>query len=152
MTRQRLQKAADPHAATLPAPPPDGRQDGPVLLRRERFWLPGRLPGLNDLLFTDVRSAIRTRRAPHAAIALLAQAARIRPFDGPVRVTCEWHEPNKRRDPDGIVGGGTKCLLDGLVNAGVLKGDGWRHIAALTHTWRVAKEPGVWVTLEEVGS
>jgi hypothetical protein len=43
-------------------------------------------------------------------------------------------------------------LLDGLVNAGVLKGDGWRHIAALTHTWCVAKEPGVWVTLEEVGS
>jgi hypothetical protein len=34
-------------------------------------------------------------------------------------------EPNRKRDPDNIVAGGTKLLLDSLVGAGVLRGDGW---------------------------
>jgi hypothetical protein len=118
--------------------------------RVERFWLPGRLPGLNDLLFTSVGARIRHQKGPKAAVSLLVAVQRIKPFERPVRLSFEWHEPNMRRDPDGFCAGGAKVAIDALVSAGTLKGDGWRYIAALTHTWRVAKEPGVWVTLEEV--
>lgn len=37
----------------------------------------------------------------------------------------------RRRDPDGIVGA-LKPIIDGLVDAGVLADDSWRHVASVT--------------------
>lgn len=131
----------DAFAPTVPAP----------AMRTVRLWLPGRLPGLNDLLFTNVGARIKHQNGPKQAVALLVQAQRVTPFERPVRLTFEWREPNKRRDPDGICAGGAKVTIDALKTAGVLPNDGWKNIAAIAHTWRVdAKAPGVMVTIEEV--
>lgn len=46
-------------------------------------------------------------------------------LQGPGFLTMLYCEPTRKRDPDNIVGGGTKLLLDSLVGAGVLRGDGW---------------------------
>jgi hypothetical protein len=108
------------------------------------------LPALNDLLFTNVKARIKHQKGPKQAVALLVQAQRIKPFGGPVALSFEWREPNRRRDPDGICAGGAKVLIDALKTAGVLANDGWRNIASIRHTWLVDKtNPGVWVTLEE---
>jgi hypothetical protein len=70
------------------------------------------------------------------------------PFEGPARLRFEWRERDRRRDPDGVSAGGKKLVLDGLVMAKVLAGDGWKHIAGWEDSWSVdADQPGVMVTI-----
>lgn len=64
-------------------------------------------------------------------------------------VHFELVEQNTRRDPDNIASGAAKLVLDGLVKAGVLEGDGWKHIAGLSFSWRVGSPVGVRVILTE---
>lgn len=121
------------------------------MARVERVWLPGRLPGLNDLMFTNVGARIKHQRGPKQAVKLLVQTQRIQPFTTPVALSFEWREPNRKRDPDGFCAGGAKVVIDALKTAGVIENDGWKHIARIRHEWRVdAEKPGVLVTIEEV--
>lgn len=39
-----------------------------------------------------------------------------------------YFEKNRKRDPDNIIGGGQKIIIDALVDAGILEDDGWRCI------------------------
>jgi len=39
-----------------------------------------------------------------------------------------WFEPDRKRDPDNVRAGGTKLILDALVLAGVITGDGARTV------------------------
>jgi len=61
---------------------------------------------------------------------------RTRPIAAPVHVHIIYCEPDARRDHDNIDAGGRKLLLDGLVLAGVLAGDGPRHVRDLLATFR----------------
>lgn len=73
----------------------------------------------------------------------------VKPFAGPVFITFRWQEKTRRRDPDNFAAG-KKFVLDGLVDAGVLVGDGWGHVAGWLDEWNVVKEkPGVLVILED---
>lgn len=93
------------------------------------------------------RQYAAVKRQWHATVALLAQVARTPSFEA-AHVRFEWVEPNRRRDPSNVCGGGTKILLDALQHAGVLKNDGWKQVLSLSHRWRVdAANPGVLVTL-----
>lgn len=61
-----------------------------------------------------------------------------------------WFCKNKRKDPDNIAAG-IKFVLDGLVEAGVLPGDGWRYLGdcQIIHDWAVDKDrPRVEVTIK----
>jgi hypothetical protein len=88
------------------------------------------MPGLNDLL--AAKSSIQgkwnsynqIKAQWYGQIKLLAQARGIEP-QGPGMATMLYIEPHRQRDPDNVVGAGTKLLLDSLVSAGVLPGDGW---------------------------
>jgi len=63
-----------------------------------------------------------------------------------------WHEPNRRRDLDNIASA-HKYVQDALVKAGVLQGDGWRHVAGFSDSFEVDKRnPRIEVKLEEVRS
>lgn len=46
----------------------------------------------------------------------------------PVKVIIHWHCKSQRTDPDNIAFA-VKFILDGLVKAGVLGGDTWRHVS-----------------------
>lgn len=46
----------------------------------------------------------------------------------PVYITCIWHVPNKKKDPDNIVFA-KKFILDGMVGAGLLPDDSMKYIA-----------------------
>ena len=52
-------------------------------------------------------------------------------FTGPVTIGFRYFEADKRRDPDNIEAC-RKFILDALVKAEVLAGDGWKHLAMPT--------------------
>jgi hypothetical protein len=115
-----------------------------------RITVPGEMPGMNEIVAEAKRhfgsysemKALYTGAVRYAAHGLPRVC-------GPAVVTCHWYVRNRRRDPDNI-SSGTKFLLDGLVTAGVLEGDGWKHIAGISHTFAVDRErPRVEVDIEE---
>jgi hypothetical protein len=52
----------------------------------------------------------------------------------PVHMTYTWHRKNKRTDPSNVAWG-TKYVEDALQRAGVLRNDGPREIASITHQY-----------------
>ena len=121
------------------------------------LWIDGPLPGQNEII--AAAKAGRGRFNGYARLKAqwsgdvwkLARAARLKPWDkgasGPAAISFIWRERSRRRDFDNIAAG-AKFVLDGLVKAGVLGGDGWSHVWSIEHLFQVdAKRPGVMVRL-----
>lgn len=119
-----------------------------------KLVIPGQLPGLNDYI-----GALDKSRHAGAALKKSAQRtvewcakSQLRKFrpTGPVVMKYTWYEPNKRRDKDNISSFGRKIIQDGLVKAGVLENDGWKHIEGFSDRFRVdEKRPRVEVEIVE---
>jgi hypothetical protein len=127
-------------------------------MRREavRLWIHGPLPGLNELIAAAKGSGgrgagyARIKRQWTDTVWALAKAARLDklgPYDEAVTFDFDWVERDKRRDPDNVAAGGRKLILDGLVTAGVLAGDGWKHVYGWADRFSVGTIPGVGVTI-----
>lgn len=114
------------------------------------LWIPHRAPNLNDLIRASERHhhAYDKLKKQWAELVLVSCCGFGDPL-GRCSVHFELVEQNTRRDPDNIASGTAKLVLDGLVKAGVLEGDGWRHIAGLSFSWRVGSPVGVRVVLTE---
>lgn len=117
------------------------------------FHIPGRLPGLNDVVPKmdrgfRAKAYTREKRAWTETVSLLAKARKI-PTLGRVRVHCIWREANRRRDPDNIASA-KKHIMDGLVAAHVLPNDGWQNVAGFSDDFLIGGAIGVEVTLTEV--
>ena len=118
-----------------------------------RLFVPGPLPGMNDIIAAAkgargtgrVYSALKKRW--NELVAALARAHQAPGFAGPVMIRFQWQEARRNRDPDNVAAA-KKFVLDGLVAAGVLEGDGWRHVAGFTDSWAIGR-PGVEVTITE---
>lgn len=81
-------------------------------------------------------------------VAIERAAQRVKPLPGRVRVTIMCCLPDRReRDPDNLL----KGLMDSMVHAGILAGDSFKHIQALTVEDSGAMEKGgkVMVRIEE---
>ena len=123
-----------------------------------RFWIPGPLPGMNDMTAKRGRGRgfayAKAKEKWTNDIALLALAAHVPHFNR-VHISYRWVEPNKKRDPSNVAAGGRKVVEDGLVRAKVLENDGWKQMAGPGAGWsadfEVGPRPGVEVTIEEVG-
>jgi hypothetical protein len=122
-----------------------------VILDAQTLWVPGPLPGMNEILKlaggaggTKAHYA-RVKRDMTALVRNLAVRGRLRPV-ARAALSFRWQEAARRRDPDNVVAG-RKFIMDGLVAAGVLPGDGWDHVAAFTDEWVVAARHGVLVTI-----
>ena len=69
---------------------------------------------------------------------------------GKYNVSVHWTVPNNKKDSDNIFFG-VKAILDGIVEAKVLKGDGRKYIQNITHTIETVKDKYlVLVTLNKV--
>lgn len=117
--------------------------------------IPGKLPGLNDYI-----AAERTNRHKGAKMkadsgrrvedAILECMSDVR-IEKPVEMHYTWYEPNKRRDHDNVSSFGRKVIQDALVNAAVLKDDGWKHVVGFSDRFEVDKEnPRIEVLIKEV--
>ena len=119
----------------------------------QSLWVPGKLPGLNELIAAAKgaggtgRAYSRLKRQWTDTIVLLARAAKLRPVGGPCYLRFVWCEENRRRDPDNVAAGGRKLILDSLVTAGVLAGDGWAHVHGWTDSFGAGGAVGVRVEI-----
>jgi hypothetical protein len=125
-----------------------------------QLWVEGPLPGMNEIVEAAKGAGgvgkhyANLKKAWTDTVWALALQARLPKFPGRVVLRFEWFEADKRRDPDNFAAA-KKFLLDGLVKAGVLKGDDWRYIESFSDYWRVwtsvpmCRGPGVQVTIEE---
>lgn len=112
---------------------------------------PAPMPGANEIIAASKSHYARyasMKRTHTDAVAWAARAARV-PAMQRATVHCRWIEPHRRRDPDNITGA-VKFVLDGLVTAGVLPNDGWRHVAGIGHSFGVDRDnPRVEITVIE---
>lgn len=71
-------------------------------------------------------------------------------FSGKVWLAFHWQVKTKRRDPADNTPAAAKFVLDGLVNAGILKDDsGFIIQPPVVHTWEQAKTEGLTLTISD---
>lgn len=103
------------------------------------LWLAGRLPGLNELLDGKAQhgkwNAYNAQKGKLAQQIGLVAMSRGLALQSPCYVSMLVQEPNRKRDPDNILGGAFKIILDALTACGVLAGDGWSEILGLAGHW-----------------
>ncbi len=103
------------------------------------LWIAGRLPGLNEMLAGNRASGRwnsynEVKCMWYGQIKLLALARGLT-MQVPGQATLLFCEPNRKRDPDNVVAGGAKILLDSLVGCEVLPGDDWTAVLGLHGFW-----------------
>lgn len=101
----------------------------------------GRFPSLNDYIAAERRNrhiAAKMKREETKRVSDIAAYLDMT-FEKPVHVYFTWAEPNKRRDIDNIAFA-HKFILDGLVDAGVLKGDSQKYVTGFVDRFRVDKD------------
>ena len=115
------------------------------------FTIYGQLPGLNEYTAanrTHPKAGWRCKKVAETQIAWALKMAHLKPFNGPVFVSFEWHEPDYRRDVDNVAFA-KKFILDALVNGAVLAGDGRKHVVGFSDGFHLdRRNPRVVVTIE----
>ncbi len=139
------------------------------------FFVPGKVPSLNDLLDARgenapvVRSIImrhlpkkgKGRGARHDAYNDIKQDWKrrtVKAISAPfVRVKAAYFgyvvvEQELRRDPSNICASAIKFIEDGIVEAGVMPNDGWQNVLGIRVHWlhRKTREPGIYVVMSDV--
>ena len=115
--------------------------------------IPGTFPDFNKIIKAAKQG--RGEYQPYALMKdeytqIVAWCATRLPKYGRVDITITWWEPNRKRDPDGIMAG-TKFIMDGLVQAGTIKNDSQRYVRSITHRFGVDQgNPRVEIEVEEV--
>ena len=61
------------------------------------------------------------------------------PITTRLHLSLNWFVKDKRKDPDNCYFA-VKYILDGMVDGGLLEGDGFKHISSIVHTIEVDKE------------
>lgn len=150
----------------------DARGLVPVI--HNAFWIPGKVPSLNELLDAKsknqpiLRSIIMRQKpgkrntggARYSLYNDIKQdwkqrtiAAIGAPF---VRVPRAYFgylivEETLKRDPSNICSAAVKFIEDGLVEAGVIPNDGWDQVLGIRVAWihRKGREPGVYVVMSD---
>ena len=117
-----------------------------------KFTIPGRLPSMNEIV-----SASKSHYMQYATmkkdntnlVSMIAKSSVKRQLDK-IDIEINWICKNRRMDKDNIIAG-TKFILDGLVNAGIIKNDGWSEIGDINHKFDVdKKDPRIEVKLKEI--
>ena len=114
-----------------------------------KIVIPGRLPGLNELINESRRNRYAGNTMKRDAEFLVKLVARKLPtLKPPCDFVFDWVEKDKRRDKDNISSGGRKIIFDSLVKLGKLENDGWGQIGNYADRFHVdKKEPRVVVTI-----
>lgn len=103
----------------------------------------GQLPNLNDYTkacrANKFNGAKMKQESERIITAYIMQQLKGVGFNGAVKLSFRWYEPNKRRDLDNICFA-KKFILDALVKSGVIKTDGWQGVAGFTDEFFTDKE------------
>lgn len=118
------------------------------MVRLQRLELPP-LPRLNQIIEDNRVYSTQGKRRIYRyakvkakwaqAIKLKAHEQSFQPIEEAAFFTLLCFEKNRMYDPDNIVSGAWKILLDGLKVSGLIQGDGWKHVRGLAAYWDVHK-------------
>ena len=106
------------------------------------------LPGLNKIIKVargnKYASAKQKKKYTHMVeMELIAQdCIPDKPFSM-IDIEFIWTEKGRSRDPDNIRAGGTKFVLDAMVNRGIIPDDSMKYIKGSKDTFMKGKERGV---------
>ena len=119
------------------------------------FTIPGRLPGMNEILkaykgvawFAGARQKKKFTEVCSRSIV----AARIPAFTRPVIVTFRWIEPDRRRDRDNIQAG-AKFIMDAIKQTRRIQNDTRKWVLEVRHLIPDPdkENPRIEVEIEEV--
>lgn len=118
----------------------------------QTLWVPGVLPCLTDIVEGSTRSpytwsSMKKRHGRDVSLHALSQ--KIQPF-GPAHFVVVLVEPNRKRDPDNVLGGALKIIFDALRFSKLMQNDGWKHVLSIAPTWELDRiRPGVRLTIRE---
>lgn len=113
--------------------------------------IPIRLPGLNEYTRENRRNKFAGAKMKAEIESQIIHYIRIQKPKSHerVRLVFRWREPNSKRDLDNIAFA-KKFLLDAMVHAGVIPGDGWKYVTGFEDHFEVSKQPGVRIEITEV--
>lgn len=117
-----------------------------------KFTIPGELPTLNEIIAASKKGRggyqpyAEMKRENDLQVALSARSVK-RSFEK-IDLKITWYCKNKRKDKDNIMAG-TKFILDGIVQAGLIPNDGWGQVGTISHEFKIGKLPRVEVRLQE---
>lgn len=118
---------------------------------QQKLIIPNDLPTMNEIIArnkTHWAKYSKSKKVYTDYIAILARK-QLKPVKKyPVDFCFHWYCPNKRKDKDNIAAG-RKYILDGLVSAGIIPGDGWQHVGNFADKFDVdKKKPRIEVIVE----
>ena len=115
-----------------------------------KIIIPGELPTMNQIVAASKKHWSEYNRMKRKHTETVAWMAKSLPKMEKIDVTITWYCKNTRKDKDNITSG-QKFLFDGLVEAGVIDGDGWKQIGDISHKFEVDKHnPRVEMDIREV--
>ena len=119
-----------------------------------QFYIPGRLPGLNEIVDSARAHWSKGRDQKKEFTSLCGQyviASQVPFFLDPVTIRFDWYEKDMRRDLDNITAG-AKFILDALVNTRRLRNDTRRWVRSISHGFPDPDKtnPRVGITIETV--
>lgn len=110
----------------------------------------GTMPGLNEYIAAIAGNRYmggKMKREQTERVAWACKAQGFRKMATPPEIVFFWYEKNRKRDKDNVAFA-KKFILDGLVMAGVLDGDGWKGYGDFDDRFEVdSKNPRVEVLL-----
>lgn len=112
----------------------------------QSFFLPGRLPGANDIMSRHRMVYARLKNEWGLTISRCIIVAKLKRM-GYCRIEFLWQEPNNRRDDDNVIFG-KKFVLDALKDTKIIQDDRRKFVHSTTDRVIVdPANPGVTVTL-----
>lgn len=96
----------------------------------QKFIINGRLDGLNEVILanrTNKYKGAKIKKDNETIVIYYARLHKLKPITKyPIKLKIDWYEKNKRRDIDNVLSA-KKFILDGLVKAKILNGDGQKY-------------------------
>ena len=113
------------------------------------FEIKGELPTMNEIIkVAKAHYGVYATMKKKNTQRVVEQCKRLKPIER-ADISVTWYCKDKRKDKDNIATG-IKFIQDGLVEAGVLKNDGWKEIGYIRHFFEVDKDnPRIVVELTE---
>ena len=120
--------------------------------KTDTIVIPGELPDLNQIIAESKNhwgSYSSLKKANTQLVAFCTKRDTKRKYNK-IDLEITWYCKDRRKDKDNIMAG-TKFILDGLVQAGVIQNDGWANVGDIRHKFDVDKqEPRIEVKITEV--